>query len=431
MPVHASPPGPRWAIVSTYPPTQCGIATFTQSLRGGLTSHGATVDVLRLVGDGDRDRDSDRVQRPAPGAALELVVDGPAPRTAARAAADTLNTYDVVVVQHEYGIYGGEDGSDLVDLMSMIDVPVLTVLHTVLAAPTAHQRDVLQSVVSASDVLVTMTRTAHRRLLDAYAVDPSRVVVIPHGAADDLVSATKQVAPAPRRELREPSAPGPARLASHPGAAPAAATSVARPVVLTWGLIGQGKGIEWAVEGIATLRDLDPRPLYVVAGQTHPRVLEREGEKYRRMLEDRVARLGCEDDVVFHNDFLGADRLHGLVRSADVVLLPYDSREQVTSGVLIEAVAAGRPVVSTRFPHAVELLGEGSGLLVDQRDPQGIADALRRVLTEPGLARRMTARSVTLAPSLSWSSVAGRYLAAGAVVTPRPVVADTPMAVLA
>jgi glycosyltransferase involved in cell wall biosynthesis len=148
------------------------------------------------------------------------------------------------------------------------------------------------------------------------------------------------------------------------------------------------------------------------------------------MLEDRVSQLGCENDVVFLNNFLDKEQLHRLVRSADVVLLPYDSREQVTSGVLIEAVAAGRPVVSTRFPHAVELLGEGSGLLVDQRDPQGIADALRRVLTEPGLAGRLTARAVTLAPSLSWSSVAGRYLAAGTTVTPRLATTGTPLAVV-
>jgi glycosyltransferase involved in cell wall biosynthesis len=165
--------------------------------------------------------------------------------------------------------------------------------------------------------------------------------------------------------------------------------------------------------------------VYVVAGQTHPRVLEREGERYRRSLESTARKLGLAGDVVFTDRYLSAAQLHRLVRSADVVLLPYDSREQVTSGVLIEAVAAGKPVVSTRFPHAVELLEGGAGLLVDQGDPLAIADALRRVLTEPGKAARMSGRAEALAPELSWRSVAGRYLAAGSGLPGRSVLALT------
>jgi glycosyltransferase involved in cell wall biosynthesis len=142
-------------------------------------------------------------------------------------------------------------------------------------------------------------------------------------------------------------------------------------------------------------------------------LLEREGETYRRGLQSAARARGLQDDVVFVDRYLDAEQLHALVRAADVVLLPYDSREQVTSGVLIEAVAAGRPVVSSRFPHAVELLGGGAGLLVEQRDPEAIGAALRRVLTEPGLAGQMTRTAQALAPDLSWRAVAGRYLATG------------------
>ena len=157
-----------------------------------------------------------------------------------------------------------------------------------------------------------------------------------------------------------------------------------RPLVLTWGLIGPGKGIEWAIDAMAGLRDLQPR--YLVMGRSHPKVVQRDGEAYRDGLVQRARDAGVHDIVELDDRYLGVGELAELVRQADVVLLPYDSREQVTSGVLIEAVAAGRPVVSTAFPHAIELLADGTGLVVPQRDPAALEAALRRVLSEPGLA---------------------------------------------
>jgi polysaccharide biosynthesis protein PslF len=379
---------PRWAMVSTYPPTACGLASFTRSLVAGMAGHGADIDVIRVV------------DEPQPivlaGVAHHLVTTSSA---SCAATAAVLNGYDVVVIQHEYGIYGGADGDHLLAVLAELTVPVITVLHTVLANPSPHQRQVLQAVVSASDVLVTMTHTAQHRVVESYGAEPERVHVIPHGAADALVAGTR---PRPVHDRDDPD-----QVAAVP------AVAHRRPFVLTWGLLGVGKGIEWGIEALATLQDLDPSPVYVVAGQTHPRVLEREGERYRRGLESKALALGVSDDVIFDDRYLDADQLHRLVRAADVVLLPYDSREQVTSGVLIEAVAAGRPVVSSRFPHAVELLGDGAGLLVAQRDSRAIAAALRRVLTEPGLAGRMSRRAESIAPELSWRAVADRYLAVG------------------
>jgi len=372
--------GQRWAVVSTFPPTPCGLATFTQSLLGGLAGHGVEVDVVRVL----------EAPEPIPqGVRTHLVNGSPASLAAAVA---VLDGYDVVLLQHEFGIYGGPDGEELLDLVRALTVPVVTVLHTVLAHPTDHQREVLQAVVTASDHVVTMTRTARERLLAGYRTRPGRVHLIPHGAADALV------------EL---------------GAATNQDTGAAhRPLVLTWGLLGPGKGIEWAIDALAELTDLDPAPLYVVAGRTHPRVVEQHGEQYRDGLRARAVDRGVGSDVVFDDHYLSPDDLHRLVRAADVVLLPYDSVEQVTSGVLIEAVAAGRPVVSTRFPHAVELLEGGAGLLVDQRDPAAIAAALRRVLTDADLAAGMSGAAQAIAPHLSWHAVAGRYLAVGRAVRP-------------
>jgi polysaccharide biosynthesis protein PslF len=225
-----------------------------------------------------------------------------------------------------------------------------------------------------------MTKTARSRLLGSYGAPPGKVFVIPHGAADNRVTA------------------------SCPGVA-------SRPRVLTWGLLGPGKGIEHAIDAMAMLRGRGLHADYQVAGQTHPRVLDRDGEAYRQALMARARGRDVADRVHFDARFLPAAALGQLISGANVVLLPYDSREQVTSGVLIEAVAAGKPVVSTCFPHAVELLGGGAGLLVGRQDPAGIARALHRVLTEPGLSARMSKCSADLAPHLLWPAVATAYRA--------------------
>src|SRR6185369_2719192 len=191
-----------------------------------------------------------------------------------------------------------------------------------------------------------------------YPIDETKVMVIPHGAPEEV-----------------------------------AAAIVARtgpPTLLTWGLLGPGKGIESVIDVLPQLRSLNPRPRYQVVGQTHPKVFERDGEAYRDGLIARAAAAGVGDMVSFPGSYLDGPALARVVARADVVVLPYESREQVTSGVLIEAVAAGKPVVATAFPHAIELLGGGAGLVVPHGDPAALARALRRVLTEPGLATSMT-----------------------------------------
>ena len=245
----------------------------------------------------------------------------------------------MVVVQHEYGIYDGADGDSVVDVLDLLRVPSIVVLHTVLVEPTRHQREVLDAIGRRASALVTMTATARQRLIDHYDVDDAKVVVIPHGAAGGCDGR-------PRR----PDGRG--------------------PLMLTWGLLGPGKGIERVIEALPSLRDLVPRPHYLVVGETHPKVLERDGEAYRDGLVARARALGVADMVTFQSRYLDVDALSSLAASADVVILPYDSREQVTSGVLIEAVTAHRPVIATAFAHAVELLASGAGIVVDHDDPE-------------------------------------------------------------
>jgi glycosyltransferase involved in cell wall biosynthesis len=365
----------RYGFLSTYPPTQCGLATFTAALFDELTSTapGASSGVVRLL-------DAPAGPGPRPAAVVGDLVAG-TPGGPCRAAR-LLNGFDVVVVQHEYGVYGGLDGDEVIEVLDNVEVPVVVVLHTVLVRPTPHQREVLEALVASADAVVVMTETARVRLVDGYRAHTHRVSVIPHGAAENRRAA-------------------PARSA--------------RPTVLTWGLLGPGKGIEWGIAAMAELADLDPAPRYLVAGLTHPKVLAREGEAYRDGLAALAARLGVTDAVVFDHCYLDPGSLAELVSGADVILLPYDSVDQVTSGILIEAVTALRPVVATRFPHAVELLGDGTGLLVPHGDVAAIAAAVRSIITDDGVVRGLASATAAHAPELLWPAVARRYrrLAAG------------------
>lgn len=361
----------NYGIISTFPPTSCGIATFSAALAAGLIADGVSVDVVRCG--------------PSPQVEDVLVVGSIADHPdSARDAVSVFDGHDVVIVQHEYGLYDGPDGDEVLTLMDAVDAPIVVVAHTVVGEPSAHQRSVLERVCATADAVVVMTATAQARLAEGYDVDPTKVTVIPHGAATPAV-----VTAAPRRA---PDAP--ARL-------------------LTWGLLGPGKGIEWAIDALDELADLHPRPEYLVAGATHPKVREHHGEQYREMLVDRAARSGSSGQVTFDDAYRDLASLTELICTADLVVLPYDSKDQVTSGVLVDAIAAGRPVVSTAFPHAVELLASGAGIVVPRRDPAALAAAIRSVLTDPERATAMAAEARRLAPGLSWPTVAHRYVELG------------------
>jgi glycosyltransferase involved in cell wall biosynthesis len=357
-----------FGILSSYPPTPCGLATFSAALASGLSSHNSEVTVVQVVDEGGEVAHSDRI--------IGRLVNG-SPRSV-NASSDALNRSDVAIVQHEYGLYGGADGDEVLEILGALHVPSIVIAHTILTNPTPHQRSVLNDVAALADQVVVMTEAARVRLCDGFDVDEGKVTTIAHGAAI-------------------PGARVPPDRVDH-------------PTMLTWGLIGPGKGIERVIEAMRTLRDLPMQPHYLVAGQTHPKVLAAQGESYRQDRMDQAERHGLSSSVEFDAAYRDVDSLTSLIQSSTVVVLPYDSKDQVTSGVLVDAIAAGRPVVATAFPHAVELLSSGAGLVVDHDDPDAMALALRRVLTRPELAANMAAEASRLAPSLGWSMIAGEYV---------------------
>lgn len=359
-----------YGFVSTYPPTRSGPAVFGTGLyRALMSGTGDTARVIRLV---------DAAQpRPAQEVVAQLVA-GDA--DSVRGALAVLNECDVAIMQHELSGYGAPDGSGLLALLDALKIPSVVVLHSVPAEPAAAERAVLEGLMAKADAVVVMSAVAGERLAGGYAAEMGKVSVIPHGA--DAPSVRVAAAPVFR---------------------------TGRPTVLTWGLLAPGKGIEWGIEAFADLRGLEPAPRYLIAGQTHPVELAVAGETYRTRLAEQVRRLGLGATVQFDGHYHDDAALAAMISLADVVLLPNDSTDQVSSGVLAQAVAAGRPVVATRFPQAVEMLGGGAGLLVPHGDREAIAGALRTVLTRPDVAAGMTRAAALAAEPLRWPAVAARY----------------------
>ena len=365
-------------VLSPYPPTLGGLATFSAALSDALCAHGADVSVVR-VADGSPS---------SGGQVIGELVSGSAPSVGV--CVDLLNQCDVAVIQYDDGIYGGVDGDDAAGILDGLRVPSIVIAHTILKDTTPHQRSILETIAATADQVVVMSEAAKQRLCSGYAVDRYNVTTIPHGATVPTVP-----------PLKRPS----------------------RPTILTWGLLGPGKGIERVIEAMGSLNDLPGRPRYLVAGPTHPKVLAADGEDYRDARTEQARRSGVADSVFLDGRYFNGSMLTALVQSAAVVVVPYDSTDQVSSGVLVDAIASGRPVVATAFPHAVEVLCSGAGVVVGHDDPGALATALRSILTQPRLAGSMAAEARRLAPAMAWPVVAGAYLRlAQRLVAERPAV---------
>lgn len=360
---------PRVAVVSTFPPTECGIATFSQSLTNALNDEGYDASVIRLMR-----QDSS----PSP----DVVVHEHFSKQDLSDTQRALNGFDSVIFQHEFGIFNGYDGEEILEMMEALEIPSVAVLHTVLTQPTPHQRHVLNLVIERADAVVTMTESGRQKLVNGYSVNPKTLHVIAHGAR-------------------------PSSRTAHPSHR---TVTNARPRILTWGLIGPGKGIEWMIDALGELKTVGLNPEYVIAGQTHPQVKIQQGESYRSSLIRRIQEHRLENDVHFIDRYLSSHDLEKLIATADIVVLPYDSVEQVTSGVLVEAVVAGKPIIATNFPHAEEMLSDGSGILVPQKDSHSIANGLRKILCNENEAAVIRRKLQTKSSSFLWSAIGHQYM---------------------
>jgi glycosyltransferase involved in cell wall biosynthesis len=316
----------KTAFVSTYPPQRCGIATFTS-------------DLALAVGD----REIVALQPPEkPGfypveVSRRVARDVPADYLSAARWIDS-RPFDVVSLQHEYGIWGGPDGAYVLDFIDALSTPVVATLHTVLQNPTPSQQRILSELVHLAAETVVMSSAAASLLTNSYGIDPTRLEIVPHGVPQIALAAPDSVKP----QLG---------LAGH-------------TVILSFGLLGPGKGYESAIAAMPAVVRADPTALYVIVGATHPDLLRRDGEAYRNQLARLAASLGVGDRVRFVGRYVAASEIAMWLTAADIFVTPYPNLEQIVSGTLSYAMGAGKAIVSTPYACASELLAQGRGRLV-------------------------------------------------------------------
>jgi glycosyltransferase involved in cell wall biosynthesis len=379
----------RIAFVSTYPPRRCGIATFTHDLSSATGDR----EIVALH--------SGEHQLP-----YSLEVHHRIRRDERSDYSRTARTLDACVeavsIQHEFGIWGGPDGRYVLDFIEALGVPAVTTLHTILREPTLGQRVVLSELIARSAATVVMSRSAAALLTSIYGVDDRKLDVIPHGVLDlPLVD--------------------PASVKGGLGVE-------GREVILSFGLLGPGKGLELALEALPAVVAEHPAACYVIVGATHPELVRSEGEAYRSRLVAQVAALGMNDHVRFVDRFVGRVELTRWLEAADVFVTPYPKLDQIVSGTLSYAMGAGRAIVSTPYTYAAELLADGRGVLVPPGSPDGLATALNDILGDDELRAALGRHAYAYSRGMVWSAVGAEYRAVFERVTanaspPQPSVA--------
>ena len=370
----------RIAVIGNSLPRRCGIATFTTDLQQAIstsrpnletcivamTDHGQAYDYPAAVAFQIKDDNIEEYLR----------------------AADFLNAgrFDAVCLQHEFGIFGGEAGAHILVLLSRLTMPVVTTFHTVLAKPTAVQRAVMERIVAASSKVVVMAKKGRELLSSVYQVPDDKIDVIAHGIPDVAFAG--------------------------PDEAKARLGFGGKSVILTFGLLSPNKGIEVMIDAMPSILERRADAVYVVLGATHPNLVRDQGEAYRKSLIARVRELGVEDHVVFLDQFVDQAMLLEFISMCDVYVTPYLNEAQMTSGTLAYSFGLGKPVVSTPYWHARELLADGRGILVPFGNAAAIGREIAELLTDDARRQAMCRRAYAVSRTMTWQRTAERHVSA-------------------
>ncbi|MEO7504218.1 MAG: glycosyltransferase family 4 protein [Sphingomicrobium sp.] len=372
------PPFGRIALIGNALPRNCGLATFTSHLSDALAVRYPALTLDHYAMD-----DASGVTYP--NAITTIHADErDAYRKAARAIADS--GAEAVWLQHEFGIFGGEAGAYILDLIEDVRLPLAVTVHTVLETPSMAELEVFRRLLARADLLIVMAESGAATLRRRYGVDPRRIMVIPHGVPDRPLVA--------------------------PDSLKARFGLEGRTVLMTFGLLAPDKGIAHMIEAMPAIVAAHPDALYLVVGATHPNLLRHDHDAYRHSLEERVTELGMSDHVRFDNRFVEQEELLDLLQASDVYVTPYLNMAQVTSGTLSYAAAVGKPIVSTPYVHAAELLADGRGVLVDPGSNEALASAIGKLLDEPERREALSRAIYHNARAMLWPRVAERALEA-------------------
>jgi glycosyltransferase involved in cell wall biosynthesis len=368
----------RVAFVGNSLPRRCGIATFTTDLQQAVAKSRVDLDTV-IVAMTDHAHTYEY-----PAEVRWQIKDQDLTEYARAAEFLNLGKYQLVCLQHEFGIFGGEAGNHVIALLSRLTMPVVTTLHTVLAEPSYIQRTVLKKIVDVSSSVIVMADKARHLLRTVYDIPADKIEVIPHGIPDfDFVE---------------------------PDLAKAKLGFAGKTIILTFGLLSPNKGIEIMIDAMPSILKSCPDALYVVLGATHPNLMRSEGEAYRDRLVERTFTLGVEDNVVFLNRFVDQATLLDFIAMCDVYVTPYLNEAQMTSGTLAYSFGLGKAVVSTPYWHAQELLANGGGVLVPFGDARAIGGEIAGLLSDDRRRDAMRERAYTSSRSMTWEHTADRYL---------------------
>src|SRR6266478_7078936 len=368
----------RVAFIGNHLPRRCGIATFTHDLRQAVSVARPDLEtgVVAMTNLGHAYNYPSDVYFQVHDETIADYVQ----------AAEFLNNagFDVVSLQHEYGIFGGEVGRNIIELLSRLEMPIVTTLHTVLAAPTPIQRDVMRRIIDNSTKIVVMSKKGQELVRSVHDVPARKIAVIAHGIPDFPF------------------------LESHH--AKAKCGFAGKTVILTFGLLSPNKGIETVLDAMPGIIKSCPNAIYVVLGATHPNLVRQQGEAYRDGLTARVQELGIEGHVAFFNQFVDQATLLDFISMCDVYVTPYLNEAQMTSGTLAYSFGLGKAVVSTPYWHAKELLSDGRGILVPFGDTKALSTEISGLLTNDVRRQAMRKRAYAASRSMTWVQTAKRYL---------------------
>jgi glycosyltransferase involved in cell wall biosynthesis len=373
-PPYSRTPLSRVVILGTHSPRLCGIATFTTDLAVAIAESDPDVQVgVVAMTDGEYDY---------PSSVFAQIPDSDP--NAYKLAADAINgsDADVLCVQHEYGIFGGDHGAYLLELLRNVQKPIVTTLHTILRTPTSNQKEVFDEILSRSTRIVVMSHTARDLLSKVHGVDPAKVDYIPHG----IPEITRNAGLSLRAEIGGDG-----------------------PIILTFGLLSPDKGIENVIRALPQIAAIHPDVKYVVVGATHPHIKAAVGETYRQSLIQLATELEMLEHVQFIDEFVSIERLVEYLSATDFYITPYLNPMQITSGTLAYSMGAGKVVISTPYVYAEEVLANGRGILVPFQDPQAITDAVLRSCSNAEEHRAMTVRSRKFGSQMLWKRVGKLY----------------------
>jgi len=368
----------RVAVVGNHLPRQCGIATFTTDLCDAITAeYGAAGLTVVAVNDPESSYAYPARVR------YEIAEDD---ISSYRATANYLNAgnVDLVCLQHEYGIYGGNAGSYVLELLKNLTMPVVTTLHTVLRQPDHYQRSAMQQIAMRSERLVVMSEYSSRVLQNVFGISAAKIDLIPHGIPD-----MPFVEPDEYKD---------------------ALSLGGKLVLLTFGLLSPNKGFESVIRALPHILAKHSNVVYLIAGATHPHVRAREGDRYRDQLQALARELGVEREVIFHNRFFTPREMAAMVGSADIYITPYCHEAQAVSGTLAYAMGAGKAIISTPYWHAAELLDDGRGALVPFENPASIAATAIELLDNEAKREAMRSRAYLYARQMIWNRAAQSYM---------------------